>query len=594
MNPSQSFESSIVRIYSDQSVIGAGFLIHDCYLLTCAHVVNNALPLPKDNSKMPPGIVEFDFPLLAPGKLLAARVVLWKLINQEQEVEDIAVLKVSPALLPEGAQSARLVITNGGLYDHEFKTLGFPRNGDRGRWVRGVLSGPNAMQCVQMEITSQFQIERGFSGAPVWDNNLGKVVGMLVAAERDQEETRVAYMIPLNVLSQALNELPSIALLNILVPYGESINDNLADAYYKARPAGWTRAIPQILSKKITDLDDMQPDQKGYSPTLKFVAALISDQIPQQLSQELQKWAENQTSEFPKILEQMRELGTESPKLMNSYLMMVVDRSRSTNQQMGDCCTVKAWFIPDGQDYNRQSPTGAIPLTIPGGDAEAENTFTCAELQSLLSAFLDESGRQHLLQNLTIELFLPAELLNEPVDRWIMDEDSDLPEPIGCQYHLLIRSSERLHPTYFSRKGGFWKSKWDEMPKPGETFAKDRLLLGDNANPNAISQQLKQANVIGLKFAQEPLRVGKNSTFAALQAAAAPVAIWLRQPLPDIDQIAIDDLLKCCPHGLSKVVKQQRQSAFSEEDLDSHMGHHLALLWEDFDRLPPDLDFFMA
>lgn len=594
MSHFQAFESSIVRIYSGESVIGAGFLISNRHLLTCAHVVNVALNLRKDNSKMPPGIVYFDFPFLEPGKRVEARVVFWRPVNPGQVVEDIAVLKVSPEPLPEGAQSVQLVITNGGLRNHKFETFGFPRNGDSGRWVNGVLSGPNARQWVQMEITSEFPIERGFSGAPVWDKDLGKVVGMLVAAESDQEETQVAYMIPLDVLSQALNELPSIALLNILVRYEASISDNLAVAYARACPAGWTRVIPKILSKKLSDLDDMPLDQKGYSPMLKFVAALVSDcqisQLLPQVSQELREWAEKQTSEFPNMLERAKEVETANKESKNSYLMVVVDRSRSTNQQMGDRYTVKAWFIPDGKVYKKQSGIGAIPLTIPEG-AEVENTFTCAELQSLLPAFLDESGKQHLLQNLTIELFLPAELLNEPVDRWVMDEDNDLSEPIGCQYHLVLRSSERLHPTYFSRKGGFWKSKWDEMPRPGETFAIDRLILGDNANPNAISQQLKQSNIMGLKFAQEPLRVGENSTFAALQAAAAPVAIWLRQSLPDIDQI--DDLLNCCPHGLSEVVKEQRSLAFSK-DPDNHIGHHLALLWEDFDRLPPKPPLSMA
>jgi vWA-MoxR associated protein C-terminal domain/vWA-MoxR associated protein middle region (VMAP-M) 1/Trypsin-like peptidase domain len=596
MSSSQAFESSIVRIFSGKNVVGAGFLISERHLLTCAHVVIAALKLPRNTLELPAGIVEFDFPLIAPGQRVMAKVVFWQPVNPGEVGEDIAVLEVSLAPLPSGAQSVRLVTTDKPS-GHSFKIYGFPEDRDDGVWATGVLRGPQARQWVQMDGTmiQGYPIEQGFSGAPVWDESLAGVVGMAVAADLNREEAKVAFMIPSIILSQNWKGLTYVTLLNILAPYAASIIDNLTVAYARALPAGWTRAIPKILSEKIFDLDDMQPDQKGYSPMLKFVAALVSDcQISQQLSQKLREWAENQPLEFRNILEQATEVETANKKSKNSYLMMVVDRSRSTNQQMGDRYTVKAWFIPDEQVYKRQSGTGAIRLTIPGEIAEAEKTFTCAELRSLLPALLDESGKQYLLQNLTIELFLPAELLNEPVDLWVMDDDSDLPETIGCLHHLVIRSSERLHPTYLSRYGGFWKNKWNEMPRPGETLATDRLILGDNANPNAISQQLKQPNTIGLKFVQEPLRVGKNSTFAALQAAAAPVAIWLRQPLPDINQsTTIDDLLNCCPHGLSEVVKQQRQLAFSE-DPDSHMGHHLALLWEDFDRLPPDLDFFMA
>jgi vWA-MoxR associated protein C-terminal domain/Trypsin-like peptidase domain/vWA-MoxR associated protein middle region (VMAP-M) 1 len=585
----QAFKSSIVRIFSGKSVIGAGFLISDRHLLTCAHVLPTALELPERS-------VEFDFPLLAPGQRVQATVVFWQPENPGQLGEDIAVLEVSPMTLPSGAQSVRLILADE-PWGHTFRTFGFPKKLDDGVWVEGVLKQRQAAQWVQMEdIKAQgYAIEPGFSGAPVWDETLGGVVGMVVAAEDEREEAKAAFMIPSTVLGQAWKGLAYVTLLDILTPHTASIIDNLAVAYSKACPEGWPRAFPVTLPEKISELDDMQPDQKGYSPALKFVAALVSDcRTFPQLSQDLQKWAEKQNSEFSNILEQAREVERANKKSKNSYLMMVVERSRATN---GDCYTVKAWIIPDGQVYKRQSVTGAIPLKIPGGIAEAENTFTCAELQSLLSAFLDESGKQRPLKNLTIELFLPAELLHEPVDHWVMD-GSYLDEPIGAQYHLVIRSSERLHPRYCSRYGDLWENKWEEMPRPGETLAIDRLILGDNANLNELSQQLKKPKIMGLKLFQEPLRVGEKSTFAALLAAAAPVAIWLRQPLPDIDQsTTIDDLLECCPHGLSEVVKEQRGQAFSSKDSrepDSHIGEHLALLWEDFDRLPPDLDFFMA
>jgi hypothetical protein len=396
---------------------------------------------------------------------------------------------------------------------------------------------------------------------------------------------------------QQSSRLPEadLGLWDILAPYEnqQGIVTKLESAYlFSARLTDFPRSMPTTLRGKLADLENL-PDQEGYPSVLKFVAYLVCDrQLPELLSKKLTEWAERQTREFSKILEQVTQPDTANQQPKQSYLMVVVERSLSTNQQMGDRYTVKAWFIPDEKRYQMQSGVGAMLLTIPGDLAKTERVFTCTELKSLLQDFLEQSGRYCLLQNFTIELFLPAELLNEPVDSWVMDEDSDMPEPIGCQHRLIIRSSDRLLPKYFIQYGGFWKTKWGEMPRPGDRQAMQCLLLGDNVDPKVLAQQLKQPQTLGLKFAKEPLRVGKNSSFAALKLSAAPVAIWLRQPLPEINEVVLDRLLNCCPHNLPEVVKQQRETAFSQAP-DSHMGHHLALLWENFDHLPPDLDFSM-
>jgi hypothetical protein len=392
---------------------------------------------------------------------------------------------------------------------------------------------------------------------------------------------------------QPFNDLPGadLVLWNILSPYEsrQGLSPVLERAYrLSACLEDFPRYIPTSLKGKLTDLGNMQLDRFGYSPLIKFVAHLVSDrQLPEPLSEQLTAWAEQQTQEFSSLLGQVKQSVIVSQKSVQSFLMVVVERSLSTDQQKGDRYTVKAWFIADELRYDRRSGSGSEPL---GAWGETERTFAKSELEPLLHSLLDESGKRHLLKDLTIELFLPAELLNEPVEAWGLDEESDLDEPIGCRHRFIIRSSDRLQSMYFSQYGGSWQTKWGEMPKPGERQAMDTLLFGDDTDPKAISQKLKQPKVLGLKFAKEPLRVGKNSTFAALKLAASPVAIWLRQPLSDVDEAAIDQLLSCCLHELPQIVKQQRQLAFSE-DPDSHMGHHLALLWESFDRLPPDVDF---
>lgn len=205
----RDFEASIARIFSGRMVKGAGFLVSDNHLMTCAHVIAAALNLPQNTSEIPTDVVEFDLPLIAPNQRVKARVVFWQPVKPGSIGEDIAVLEVlSSETLPIGVKAIQLVIAQE-AWGHTFRAYGFPQGNDDGVWVEGVIREKQASQWIQIEgRTAQgYAIEPGFSGTPIWDENLKGVIGMTVAAERDPEEARVAYLIPSTVLKQAWSTL---------------------------------------------------------------------------------------------------------------------------------------------------------------------------------------------------------------------------------------------------------------------------------------------------------------------------------------------------------------------------------------------------
>jgi hypothetical protein len=279
---------------------------------------------------------------------------------------------------------------------------------------------------------------------------------------------------------------------------------------------------------------------------------------------------------------------------VQSYLMIKIEPSISISKQSNKSYFVKAWFIANEQEYNAQSGMGAVPLATAEDEdfADTEEVFTIAEIEKILPAFIFNSAGSGLPPNLTIELFLPDELLNESIDNWEMDDGNSV-YPIGSKYKIILRSAQRLQQRQLKLNGGFWQQKWKNMPKPGEKQSTDLLVAGDKMSYECLLQKLEPAHIMGLNFVGNSLQIGKNSPVTALRAAGAPIAIWLRQPLPNVDQTTIDSLLACCLHDLPSVVKQQRFAAISEES-GSHIGHHIALLWDNFDRLPPDLDFYMS
>lgn len=163
-------ELSIVRIYSNSGkVIGAGFLVSQKYILTCAHVVADALGLPRTTAQMPDSEITLDFPIVAAKQLLQAKVVFWLPVNPGMALEDIAGLELKHSS-PDKALLAPL-ITSDDWAGHPLRVLGFPAGQPDGVWATGVLRGRTAKGWVQLEDVKQpgYALQPGFSGAPIWD-----------------------------------------------------------------------------------------------------------------------------------------------------------------------------------------------------------------------------------------------------------------------------------------------------------------------------------------------------------------------------------------------------------------------------------------
>ncbi|QUI29860.1 hypothetical protein H9W91_02530 [Streptomyces alfalfae] len=185
---SDVLEASQARVYSaDGEVVGAGFLVSDDVVCTCAHVVVRALGLPGTGAEgLPDGTVDIDFPLLPGRPRVRAAVVSWRTRGA-----DAALLRLRAPV--EGARPAPLV-DGTGVWGHTFRTMGFPAGAGHGVWAYGTLRGEQGSGWVQMDADEPGpRVTEGFSGAPVWDHTQNGVVGMTVAAHLNE---RTAYLLP--------------------------------------------------------------------------------------------------------------------------------------------------------------------------------------------------------------------------------------------------------------------------------------------------------------------------------------------------------------------------------------------------------------
>lgn len=179
MTADNSLGSALVRFRATNGhIVGAGFLIAPGHVVTCAHVAAAVLGVEPRTEIAPAGELAAEFPLLPSGAQVRAEIIEWLPLRAD-ETGDVAVLRLLEDA-PEGA-AAVPIVPESEVWGHRFRVCGFPRGHDGGRWVGGELRARQGNGWIQLEAdVGRAEVERGFSGAPVWDEDTGAVAGMMV------------------------------------------------------------------------------------------------------------------------------------------------------------------------------------------------------------------------------------------------------------------------------------------------------------------------------------------------------------------------------------------------------------------------------
>jgi Trypsin-like peptidase domain len=179
--------------------VGGAFLVAPGTLLTAAHVVNLAAGRDGLATDRPTGHVLLSFAAQRQ-RLVRAEVTHW-VPPGDASPEDIAGLQLLESG-PDGIVPAPLTDLREPL-GRSVMTFGFPRDAPHGGWGHGRLAGSDIRDLVQVDTLpdSQFTIERGFSGTPVWDVEDEAVAGLVV--EGWTRGRRSGFMIPTSELLAA-------------------------------------------------------------------------------------------------------------------------------------------------------------------------------------------------------------------------------------------------------------------------------------------------------------------------------------------------------------------------------------------------------
>jgi WD40 repeat protein len=197
-----SLESTIARIRrEDTAIVGTGFLVSEQYLLTCAHVVADALGLDHYATEMPEESLYLDFPYLQIAGV-RAKVIDWKPRSEiaDQTGDDMALLQLeTPVSHPKIS-----LIGTATIKGHNYHAVGFPQGYNNSASSYGIVRDclPSGRWQIEGD-EGGIPIQGGFSGCPVWDERAKGIIGMVV----EEADKKVAFMIPTEVLAQAFPEL---------------------------------------------------------------------------------------------------------------------------------------------------------------------------------------------------------------------------------------------------------------------------------------------------------------------------------------------------------------------------------------------------
>lgn len=364
--------------------------------------------------------------------------------------------------------------------------------------------------------------------------------------------------------------------------YHQSIPRGQAD--WHPYPRGTSEA--DTLKRIIHELAQTKIEKLAH-PLVDFVSYLAAVDNPsvQAVQVELKAWVESVAGELG--VQVKKPAGPSSTTTPQAYLLVQISPKQPlTEATKLDTSRfyVEAWLLRSDQEHDTSTD-----------NLSDEQEHSLEAIPEILQHLIKRSRALVSLADLTVEFFLPAELLLHDVDHWKVVYGIKTVTHVGIQHRVVVRSLERVQPQYFSDLRPQWEKKWQRfkvLPHTHEdVFAWARTT--EECNASSLPGSLLRDDIVG--FAQIcTLAETHDSIFDILGTiidTGIPIAFFPRYKAEvclctnQVEQF----IKKClCPHSPT-VVLQERQEAVRLNDT-KHLAHHLTLLWDDPTRLPPPIE----
>jgi len=445
---------------------------------------------------------------------------------------------------------------------------------------RGDLEVVNLIRACQ-----QFGLERGLQALASVVEVLDGPIDPVADLRAFVEDVVVPGLLPQGMLEK----------LRSIAPRGVVSDHSARQLAHQAAPGTLLTLGSQASFAAVVDrLADLNVQQGGLFPypLVTFVELLTRNVQDKTVIAKLRDWT----------AEAVRILGME-PSQLNSLRRRIGETQHKLAPYLLVCVT------PSGPDKERDLTDQGFWiegwLVDERGDPHlsfhVHGTGTLRDLEHLEQGWLDRLANllPRSINELTIEYFLPRRLLCYPVDQWalLLDEDKsdDVRSKVGHEYRVVVRWLDRVTKPHAR---GHWLAKWELFlarelkPTMATVVWADRLGLEDPKElyPRLISQDGEVCLGLTAGCAESPLM---HNLLKYALLAGIPVAVWLRQPVGDPQQFLDKVEARLAEKGYASLLDLVRQQRLDAGWRDDHLGSHVALLWDDPNRLPPLLRPFV-
>jgi hypothetical protein len=175
---------------------------------------------------------------------------------------------------------------------------------------------------------------------------------------------------------------------------------------------GRHREVPETLDALLQRLDEISGETNESKPILKFINMLIQDQaLDSDQCQKLRKWAESQG------LSPIPDSNELRPETVETYLMVKVQPRFLNDPSLG--FLVSAAIARDPNPLEPKVKLISTSIGVPEGlDPKYAPGYSKEDLPDILSQVITDCGAKHSLTDLTVQCFLPIELMSLPIEHW--------------------------------------------------------------------------------------------------------------------------------------------------------------------------------
>lgn len=545
---------------------GAGFLVTERHVLTCAHVVARRGAEPVGVSFALGGIER------------RARVVAqggWN--GRESDPGDLAVLELDRQVDLKPAEFAAPTDAYGDP-PHRLLAYGFPKHYDEGTLAeyRATADQLIAGEWVQLEAWAAHgqPLAPGFSGAAVTLADSGRVVGMVSAAARSPE-IRNGRMLPAHVMARYW---PRLGDLIPTPEYGRPEKERLRRLVEEVTDRGGLECRPERLYQDAVGPLALPLPPHGFGSLWDAAWYLLSE-VPDPTA-------------VARFAERLADFVADAPTrgALRSW-----PRPRPPAPQRRPSA-VRPWspilveiapsgagadlFLVEVSAYSGQHRRVVGSRRLPGD-----------RVRSYVLERIDEA--YHELESDARELIafvLPRRWLNTDVAHWQRSADDD--SPLGAFAPLVVLDLERR------RSGGLQHKLVQKWQRLDDRSAARLHRIGCGAlgqDPVKLTIGLRRgADMVG--FGTPPRADGTRRLFQASLNAAVPVLLWPRSGCRGgphdacagtefLDRLA-EHLADLPPGELPSHIHELRETAYASDAPEPHWAYDLALLWEDPRCLP--------